>query len=232
MRSNHTQNYDIKWEEAYKDSHVNMLWDHKPAKFLKQKARQLKDMDVTRVLDAGCGDGRNMIYYLKEGYNVVGVDVSPTALNKAFRNISVTNQKRFYLIRSDLKRVASIFPPGMFDAIVCWDTLGQVKEPRRVLTGFKKLLRNRGYFIANVPNTVDSTFGEGRPVGHNEFIYKGTLFKFYTKDDFRKLFAGFKLIEFLRLQWQDPPHGSFRPYPHQHDCWVVFARKHSNLMVD
>ena len=225
MRSSHTLNCDMGWEEAYENSQVDMLWDHEAAKFLKQKARELKDMNVTRILDAGCGDARNMIYYLKEGYNVVGVDVSPTALNRAFRNISVAGQQRFCLVRSDLKRVASIFPAGIFDAIICWDTLGQLEKSRRVLTGFKKLLRNSGYFIVNVPNIVDSTFGEGRPAGHNEFIYKDTLFKFYTEDDFRKLLTGFELIEFLRLQWQDPHHGDFRPYPHRHDCWVAFARK-------
>ena len=30
-----------------------------------------------RVLDAGCGAGRNLVYFLREGYEVFGVDLDP-----------------------------------------------------------------------------------------------------------------------------------------------------------
>jgi tellurite methyltransferase len=33
-----------------------------------------------RILDAGCGSGRNLVYLLREGYEVYGVDADPTAI--------------------------------------------------------------------------------------------------------------------------------------------------------
>jgi tellurite methyltransferase len=33
-----------------------------------------------RVLDAGCGSGRNLVYFLREGYDVFGVDSDPQAV--------------------------------------------------------------------------------------------------------------------------------------------------------
>lgn len=33
-----------------------------------------------RLLDAGCGDGRNLVYFLRSGYEVFGVDSSPSAI--------------------------------------------------------------------------------------------------------------------------------------------------------
>jgi tellurite methyltransferase len=33
-----------------------------------------------RVLDAGCGSGRNLVYFLTEGYDVFGVDTDPHAI--------------------------------------------------------------------------------------------------------------------------------------------------------
>jgi len=33
-----------------------------------------------RVLDAGCGSGRNLVYFLREGFDVCGVDLSPDAV--------------------------------------------------------------------------------------------------------------------------------------------------------
>lgn len=33
-----------------------------------------------RVLDTGCGSGRNLVYFLREGYAVFGVDTDPNAM--------------------------------------------------------------------------------------------------------------------------------------------------------
>jgi tellurite methyltransferase len=33
-----------------------------------------------RILDAGCGSGRNIVYFLREGYEVYGADASPEAI--------------------------------------------------------------------------------------------------------------------------------------------------------
>jgi SAM-dependent methyltransferase len=34
-----------------------------------------------RILDAGCGEGRNLVYFLREGYEVCGADADPGALS-------------------------------------------------------------------------------------------------------------------------------------------------------
>jgi tellurite methyltransferase len=34
-----------------------------------------------RVLDVGCGYGRNLVYFLRKGYEVYGVDADPSAIN-------------------------------------------------------------------------------------------------------------------------------------------------------
>ncbi|HWF06500.1 MAG TPA: methyltransferase domain-containing protein, partial [Candidatus Angelobacter sp.] len=33
-----------------------------------------------RVLDAGCGSGRNLVYFLRQGYEVFGVDADAQAV--------------------------------------------------------------------------------------------------------------------------------------------------------
>jgi len=33
-----------------------------------------------RILDAGCGSGRNLVYFMREGFDVCGVDISPEAI--------------------------------------------------------------------------------------------------------------------------------------------------------
>jgi 2-polyprenyl-3-methyl-5-hydroxy-6-metoxy-1,4-benzoquinol methylase len=42
-----------------------------------------------RILDAGCGEGRNLVYFLREGYDVFGVDADPGAID-AVRRLALT----------------------------------------------------------------------------------------------------------------------------------------------
>lgn len=48
-----------------------------------------------RVFDAGCGSGRNLVYFLREGYEVFGVDSNPQAVES-------------------VRRLAPALPPGNF----------------------------------------------------------------------------------------------------------------------
>src|SRR5882757_8845603 len=34
-----------------------------------------------KVLDAGCGGGRNLVYFLRNGFDVYGIDVDPQAVD-------------------------------------------------------------------------------------------------------------------------------------------------------
>src|SRR6186713_2465484 len=42
-----------------------------------------------RVLDAGCGLGRNLVYLLREGYEVIGVDSDPQTVERVRRLAAV-----------------------------------------------------------------------------------------------------------------------------------------------
>jgi SAM-dependent methyltransferase len=39
----------------------------------------------TRVLDAGCGGGRNLVYLLRQGYEILGADADPAAVEHVRR---------------------------------------------------------------------------------------------------------------------------------------------------
>ena len=38
-----------------------------------------------RIVDAGCGIGRNLVYLLREGYEVYGADADPDAIARSAR---------------------------------------------------------------------------------------------------------------------------------------------------
>jgi SAM-dependent methyltransferase len=54
-----------------------------------------------RVLDAGCGGGRNLIYFLRCGYDVCGVDLSTEAIRLSVIKIESMRFKFFIFFPFD-----------------------------------------------------------------------------------------------------------------------------------
>lgn len=80
------------------------------------KGRITPDM---RVLDAGCGNGRNLIHLLKENYFVFGVDASARAIEETSalskRLAPTTPPERFRVERIE----ALSFHDSTFDVVIC-----------------------------------------------------------------------------------------------------------------
>jgi tellurite methyltransferase len=69
------------------------------------------------VLDIACGDGRNALFLLKNGFNVTGVDFS----NEALKRLSRFAKRNSYLVNTkqiDLSRTNSLNDIGTFDNIL------------------------------------------------------------------------------------------------------------------
>ena len=67
-----------KYDSLYAARHDNILWGERPGRLV---SRIHKYDPGTRVLDAGCGDGKNALFLESEGFEVTGIDSSQIALN-------------------------------------------------------------------------------------------------------------------------------------------------------
>jgi SAM-dependent methyltransferase len=71
-----------------------------------------------KILDAGCGEGRNLIYFLHENYQVFGVDSNPIAIQMA-RIYAQTIQPNYDIYRFQTALVEDMpFHQGAFDAVI------------------------------------------------------------------------------------------------------------------
>ena len=104
----------------------------------------------SRVLDAGCGPGRDLARFVAYGHTAYGVDLNPDFVAKA------RAQAPTWL--ADLRHLDTLFPPGQFDGIWACASLVHLdrKETSHVLRQFALLLRPAGKLYACV-NTVGTT---------------------------------------------------------------------------
>jgi len=133
-----------------------------------------------RVLDAGCGDGRNLRYLLAQGFQCWGVDRDPAAVAQVRRLAASlsgdTSPDRFQV--ADVDRLP--WPDASFDAVVCSAVLhfaddaahfeGMVDELWRVLAP-------RGLFFARLASNIglETVIGPGGrrvrlPDGSDRFV--------------------------------------------------------------
>jgi len=103
-----------------------------------------------RILEAGCGDGLNVIYLAGLGYDVTGVDVSEAAISRA-RQVAAENGVRAEFLCMDLVRQA-VPCDGRYDLWVDIKTLHVLWEDRdrqSYLAHARAGLREKGLLFLN-----------------------------------------------------------------------------------
>lgn len=91
----------------------------------------------TRVLDLGCGDGRNALFLAQKGLNVTAVDISENAirkLNALAMNLNVQ-------VNAYVDDMCNFEFPHLFDLVICHGCLHLVESDRWQLL-ISKIKRN------------------------------------------------------------------------------------------
>ena len=142
------------WNNFYKSFKVN-----KPSKFAIFCLRYLKPK--TSIIDLGCGNGRDSIFFSKKGFTVVGVDKS-----NIIKNIPIDVSLNF--IQGDFTKLNN----SSFDNVYSRFSLHSIskKEELRVLKWVYCNIK-KGVFCIEVRSINDSLYGKGHKVEKDAFIY-------------------------------------------------------------
>ncbi|HZH32105.1 MAG TPA: class I SAM-dependent methyltransferase [Pyrinomonadaceae bacterium] len=110
-----------------------------------------------RILDAGCGTGRNLVYFLREGFDVCGVDLSPEAVASvatlAGTLAAHLPEENFRL--EPIERMS--FAPESFDAVISSAVLHFARDEahwRMMLGEMWRVLKPGGIFFARLASSA------------------------------------------------------------------------------
>jgi SAM-dependent methyltransferase len=107
---------------------------------------------TSKILEVGCAEGFLTSYFILLGYDIIGVDVSSSALESARRNFG----PRFF--RNDAELIADRSP---YDFIYHTGTIGCVADPVGLTHLLLRLLKPGGKLLFNAPN-VDACWLRGQ----------------------------------------------------------------------
>jgi SAM-dependent methyltransferase len=132
------------------------------------------------IVDLGCGNGRDSLFFASKGAHVIGIDASTIAINTlqkyAGKSISFitgnfTNDERIY--------------NGDVDCFYSRFSIHAVSEndEDELLKNIKKSLKSNGYLFIEVRSIHDEKYGKGVEIAKNTFLLDNHHRRFLRMED-------------------------------------------------
>lgn len=155
-----------------------------------------------RILDLGCGNGRHVIALVKQGFETVGLDISPTGL-RLTREWLEAEAIHAGLVAADFRHQLP-FIGGCFDGLISTQVIhhAKIKEVRMAIAEIWRVLKDDGMAFVTVAGRKhkDLPYEEIEP---GTFIplegtEKGLPHHIFTEEELRREFSAFHVQQMER----------------------------------
>lgn len=139
-----------------------------------------------KILDAGCGAGRDAAYFTEDGFDVIGVDIAAKLLTEAKKRAPKAKFKK-----EDFRKTK--FKAKTFDGV--WSMAGFLHLPKeeikKSLKEFNRILNDKGIVYLSVKQGRGS-----KEVKKEKYKREPRIYYFYEKAEMEDLVheAGFRIL--------------------------------------
>lgn len=198
-----TVNQSQIWNKEYSDSKL-VTKKQEPQAFMLRFFRYLRKQGMQwnnlRVLDLGCGNGRNIIHLASLGASAVGIDISQVAVELARENARDKGVNIDFRVCHMGEKL--IFPNNSFNLIIDATSSNALNESEReiYLSEVERVLEKNGYFFVRAL-CKDGDQNAKKLIkmypGLEKDTYKipnvGLVERVFTKEDFFKTYERFEI---------------------------------------
>ena len=187
------------WDDVFAEKGKYFTTPHPD---MERLANLFSEKGVRRILDLGCGTGRHLLFLLKKGFEVYGLDGSPNGLEIAKNWLTEEN------LSSELtcQKVEHEFPykNDFFDAVISIQVIHHnlMKDIKFTVNEILRTLKTEGFIFLTVPlrqafyvkksNMKKVELRTYIPLVGQE---KGLPHHFFTIAEIKKVFSEFDLLE-------------------------------------
>lgn len=146
-----------------------------------------------KIIDLGCGNGRDSLFFKRNGLDVTAVDKAEVAINTLHEQHG--HHIRFkcddFILTDELK-------PEHFDYCYSRFTMHSIDQNQQdmMIENVYKSLKNDGLFFIEVRSIKDDIYGLGEEVERNAFIYNDHYRRFVVKEELEQELekTGFEIV--------------------------------------
>jgi SAM-dependent methyltransferase len=184
------------WEGTY--SEEPNLFGELPSFAARTAAEAFKENHSRKILDLGCGHGRDTLFFAQQGFTVNALDYSKNAIDAltvrakqvGLSNSIVAQQQD---VRSPLP-FGSESMDGCYSHMLCCMALTTV-QLESLFQEIKRVLKPNGLNIYSVRRTDDPHYGRGIARGEDMFEIEGFVVHFFNEAKVRALSKGFEVVK-------------------------------------
>jgi SAM-dependent methyltransferase len=206
------------WNKVY-SSDASFFGDV-PSNFGLNCHEEFKKHGVKKLLELGCGQGRDTTFFASNGIDVVAIDssrVAIDALSKITKEKNLTIKPMIYNASEGIP-----FNGSYFDALyshMFFNMRFTDDQLKYLFVEVNRVLKDGGLNLFSVRSENDAMYKKGTEVEENIFDINGFEIRFFTKSDLENIlmatgFTASKIIE----AYEEPA-----------SLYWVFARRQKNL---
>ncbi|MCX6702989.1 MAG: class I SAM-dependent methyltransferase [Candidatus Wolfebacteria bacterium] len=161
------------WNKIFKKHGKVFL---KPDENAPKIARIFKKYKIGKILDLGCGTGRHVVYFTKNGFDVYGFDISEEGIRIASRWLRGEGLKAHFKIGLIYKKFP--YKNNFFDAAISNQAInhGRIYEIRKAIKEIKRVLKPSGLIFITLRKRRIRKYDLKRPIiekyGKQKVSYK------------------------------------------------------------
>ncbi len=171
------------------------------------------------LVELGCGNGRDSVFFAQNGLNVVAIDESQIIIKELQDKVALNN---CIFICDDFVNAEVIYQI-QYDYCYSRFTLHAINEQQetQILSKSYDMLKHGGYLFIEARSIRDGKYGMGKKVENNAFIYDGHYRRYIDLDE---LAPKLRDIGFTIVEQQESD--KFAPMAGEHAvCIRVVAQK-------
>lgn len=157
--------------------------------FAQKVYKYINNKNYHTLLDLGCGNGRDAIFFYERGLTVTAVDISESGIESLRKK-----NNQIAAILGNIKNIS--FPKESFDIVYAHLSLQyfDLDESEIIFDKLHRILTPGGMIFVRCKSTDDPKYGEGTNLSGNIY-FKSHLRHFFTEDLMKKLLTKYKDVE-------------------------------------
>lgn len=181
------------WDNRYRTQ--GRIYGRDPSELARWAIRCGVLVRSQRLIEMGCGTGRNSIFFARCGLEVTGVDISSVALDLAKQDaIEAGTQVVWFL--GDITNLGESVKSNTFDVVFsnfCLHLLDK-DDCQAAVREIYRLLVGGGVFITSLLSISDVDYGKGAELAKNTFeVGPGKVHYYFTRRDVEELLSVFTI---------------------------------------
>lgn len=191
------------WDKVY--SNDSAFFGEEPSDFAQKCYSDFKRYNIKRILELGCGQGRDTIFFALKGLDVHAIDSSNVAIENIYQKIRGKNIS----VKLEHFEASKTLPfdSSYFDAVyshMFYNMRFTDEELRSLFKESSRVLKKNGLLNFSVRSDKDALYNKGKKIESNICEINGFQIRFFSKTQIESFLVNYFEIKNIEEDYEVP----------------------------